>query len=125
MSPSPNITNVGKIYLMINNGIKLKGVCWYTWVPRWKCFDLFRDVDETDQAKSGWFSRTFWRKDTWHMAITLPSLVRIQAFMWASCNTQDSRCVTETKKETHPLECFATCLLEHVMTTRTSSSLQN
>lgn len=32
-------------------------------------------------------------------------------------------CVTETKKKTHPLACFATCLLEHVMTTRTSSSL--
>ena len=26
---------------MIDNGIKRKGVCWYTWVPRWKCFNCF------------------------------------------------------------------------------------
>ena len=108
---------------MINNGIKLKGVCWSTWVPSCKCFDLFRDVVETDQAKSGWFSRTFWRKDTWHMAVTLPSLVRIQAFMWHLAIPKIQDVLPKPKKETHPLECFATCLLEHVMTTRTSSSL--
>ncbi len=106
---SPNITSVSKI---LSNGIEFTGVCWYTWVPS-RFVSRSRTQKRTDQAKSGWFSRTFWRKDTWHVTYVactvsvLASLVRIQAFMWGTCNTHDV--LPKQQKETHLLECFATC----------------